>query len=110
MDSNITSGCLAPFRRRRLEEIDNSFPEQVGPSDPFPGKHCLLDTRLLMGGVLYKKGRARVWLSVPALVALGGSPPVLASHTRRLIGTSPRWLIEARRRAAWPFYAREVSM
>ncbi len=55
-------------------------------------------------GVLYKKERARVWLSVPALVAMPGSPPVLVSHARRLVGTSPRWLIEARRHAAWPLY------
>jgi len=51
-------------------------------------------------GVLYWKRRARVWLLVPALVALTGSPPVLVSHVRCLIGTSPRWLIEARQRVA----------
>ncbi len=39
-----------------------------------------------VSGVLYKKERARVWLSVPALVAMPGSPPVLVSHARRLIG------------------------
>ena len=37
-------------------------------------------------------------------VAVRGSPHVLASHARRLIRTSPRWLIEARRHAAWPLY------
>ena len=41
------------------------------------------------------------------MVALPGSPPVLASHARRLIRTSPKWLIEARRHAAWPLYRRE---
>ena len=44
---------------------------------------------------------------MPALVALPGSPPVPVSHARRLIRTSPRWLIEARRHAAWPLYREE---
>jgi hypothetical protein len=67
------------------------------------------DPKIVRDGVLYKKERARVWLHVPAFVAGDGSPPVLVSHTRRLIGTSPEWLIEARRRAAWSFYIREVA-
>ena len=40
-------------------------------------------------------------------MAMRGSPPVLASHARRLIRTPPRWLIEARRHAAWPLYLKE---
>jgi len=39
-----------PQPRRRLDEINNASPDQAGPSDPAPGKRCLLDTRLLMGG------------------------------------------------------------
>ena len=40
-------------------------------------------------------------------MATRGLPPVLASHARRLIRISPRWLIEARRHAAWPLYREE---
>ena len=32
---------------------------------------------------------------VSAFVASRGKPPVLVSHTRRLMRTLPRWLIEA---------------
>ena len=32
---------------------------------------------------------------VPAFVAVPGMPPVLVSHTRCLIRTPPKWLIEA---------------
>ena len=39
-----------PQPRRRIDEINSSFPDQAGPSGPAPGKRCLLDTRLLMGG------------------------------------------------------------
>jgi hypothetical protein len=39
-----------PQPRRRRDEVNNLFPDCAGTPDPSPGKHYLLDTRLLMGG------------------------------------------------------------
>ena len=39
-----------PQPRRRLNGINNVYPDHSESKTPFPAEHYLLDTRLLMGG------------------------------------------------------------
>jgi hypothetical protein len=57
-----------PQPRRRRDEVNNLFPDCAGTPGPSPGKHYLLDTRLLMGGT-YAAG-ANSQVRVPGTVAM----------------------------------------
>ena len=63
--------CGEPFRispqlpqpRRRRDEANNLFPDCAGTPDPAPGKHYLLDTRLLMGGTHLAPTHNVTWIA-----------------------------------------------
>ena len=78
-----------PQPRRRLNGINNVYPDHSESKTPFPAEHYLLDTRLLMGGtnangLITVQGRSR-----SRDPGLKNSRPCTKSRSRRSSSVRP---------------------